>query len=74
MEKPLSCKYCEEKELIFHDSLSIFNPETDEYEDIKDVYECTSCGTLYFEQGEFFCMQMDGHSTKSNNLHIGESK
>ena len=73
MEKPLICKYCGSEELVFHDSLNIFNPETDEYEDIQNVYECV-CKTLYFEQNGEFCMQIDGHSIKSNNLHIGESK
>lgn len=74
MEQPLVCKYCEGKELTLHDSLNVFNPETDEEEVKNNVYECTKCGTLFFEEGEYSCMLITVNPIKSSNLNIGESK
>ena len=57
MNKPEFCKICKETELEFHESTKIYNPENDEKEEIKNVYECNNCGAYHFELGEYECVQ-----------------
>ena len=72
--KPLVCKYCGEEKLILHDSLNVFNPEIDEDEIKNNVYECTECGTLFYEEEDFSCILITVNPIKSSMLNIGESK
>lgn len=53
MDKPKECKFCRETEFKFHESTKIYNPETDEREDINNVYQCTTCGGYFFETEKY---------------------
>lgn len=58
MEKPEKCKFCQETEFKFHETVKIYNPETNEEEDEKDVYECLICNTYHFETEEHTVVQI----------------
>ena len=59
MEKPKVCVICRETKFKFHDTIKIYNPETDIEEDITNVYECDSCNTYHFETEEHIVVQYE---------------
>ena len=54
----LECKYCKGTKFEVHDILKVYNPDTDIEEDIRNIHECSECGTLHFEIEEFTVIQI----------------
>lgn len=59
LSENIECKICKETEFKFHETKEIYNPCDDTYQDINNVQECKSCGTLYFSTDTHDCFQLD---------------
>ena len=67
MNEPKICKFCYGDKFIFHITFKIYNPETDEEEEINNVYECLECGSYNFEIEDSICWQLNKDIEKKSN-------
>lgn len=58
MEELLECKYCKGTKLEFHETHKVYNIDTNEEEDINNVYYCPECGAQHFDTEEGSCVQI----------------
>lgn len=63
-----SCKFCNRNEFTLHTTLKVYNPETDEEEDINNVYICTECGSYSFELENYIIFQKDINTNKETSM------
>ena len=43
MKQPELCVFCKETEFEFHEEIELYNPDTDQPEILKEVYQCKAC-------------------------------
>jgi len=65
--RSLECKICKETEFSFHEIKEIYNTEDDSTEDIKNVYQCKTCGSLYFTSKGYDCVQLEMNVTANKH-------
>lgn len=59
-----NCKFCTSNEFTLHDTLKVYNPETNEEDDINNVYICNKCGSYNFEIEDFIIAQKAVNTNK----------
>jgi len=59
-----SCKFCTSNEFTLHDTLKVYNPDTDEENDINNVSVCNECGSYNFETEDFIIVQKEINTNK----------
>ena len=57
MKQPELCVFCKETEFEFHEEIELYNPDTDQPEILKEVYQCKVCKAYHFETDEYICAQ-----------------
>lgn len=69
MIKPNKCNYCDSENLTLFNNLEVFNPDTDEYETIDEVYKCDVCDAIYVDNKDFKFTQININTDKKIQLH-----
>lgn len=64
-----SCKFCNGTEFTLHATLKVYNPDTDEEEDINNVYICIECGSYNFELENAIVSQKDINTNKETSMN-----